>query len=66
MADKVTAVVLGGSPRILDGVTTVGDVKGRLNVAGHTANVNGEPAGDDFELEDYEFVSLSPSVKGGK
>lgn len=62
---KVTAQVLGGEVKVLEGVECVGDVKEEMSVASHTATVNGEPADDDFELEDYEFVSLSPSVKGG-
>lgn len=62
---KVTGQVLGGDPKVLDGVTTVGDVKGRLQVSNHTATVNGEPADDGYELSDYEFVTLSPAVKGG-
>ena len=66
MANKITAVVLGGNPVVLDDVETIGDVKARLSVTRHTATVNGEPAENDFELEDFEFVSLSPSVKGGR
>jgi len=65
MANNVTACVLGGDPVVLNGVDTVGDVKTELVVEGYTATVNGEPADDDFVLEDYEFVSLSPAVKGG-
>jgi hypothetical protein len=62
---KVTAQVLGGDPKLLDDVGTVGQVKSRMNAAGHTATVNGEPADDDHQLSDYEFVTLSPAVKGG-
>jgi hypothetical protein len=62
---KVTAQVLGGEVKVLEDVFDVGEVKAELQVPEHTATVNGEPADDDYELEDYEFVSLSPSVKGG-
>lgn len=62
---KVTAQVLGGDPQVLEEMRTVGAVKEKLNVSGHTATVNGEPADDGYELADYEFVSLSPAVKGG-
>jgi len=61
---KVHAQVLGGEIVELD-CDTVEEVKLELGVEGHTASVNGEPADDDFELEDFEFVSLSPAVKGG-
>jgi hypothetical protein len=63
---KVTAQVLGGDPKVLDDCGTVGQVKSRLGVATHTATVNGEPAEDSYQLSDFEFVSLSPAVKGGK
>jgi len=62
---KVTAQVLGGDPKLLEGVDTVAEVKSRLQVSGHTATVNGEAADDDYQLSDYEFVTLSPAVKGG-
>ena len=64
---KVTAQVLGGEMDVLeleDGAT-VADVKAEMDVAGYVATVNGEPADDDFELAEYEFCTLSPSVKGG-
>ena len=67
MADNVTAQILGEDPRLFDGVFTVADVKEELGVSSGTysSSVNGEPADDDYELEDYENVTLSPSVKGG-
>lgn len=65
---KVTAQVLGGDPKVLDhsDIVTVADVKARLQVPNHTATVNGDTVRDDHELSDYEFISLSPAVKGGK
>jgi hypothetical protein len=62
---KVTAQVLGGEVKVLEDVDTVGEVKDLMGVSSHTATVNGEPAEDDDALMDFEFVSLSPSVKGG-
>ena len=61
---KVTAQVLGGDPKVLEGMGTVGDVKAKLQATNHTATVNGEPVEDSYELDDYEFVSLAPAVKG--
>lgn len=66
MAKKITAQVLGGQPKTFDGVDTIEDLKKKLTLGdGYAASVNGEPADDDYELNDYEFVSLAPAVKGG-
>ena len=67
MANKVTGVVLGGAPQILDGVNTIGDVRKKMNIAAnYEASVDGEPADNDYELDDYNHVSFAPAVKGGK
>ena len=65
--NKVTVQVLGSTARVvgLDEVATVGEAKELMGVPNYTATVNGEPAEDDDMLEDYSFVSLAPSVKGG-
>ena len=63
---KVQAQVLGGGIQEVDSVRTVGDVKTRLGVPNHAATVNGNSVRDSYGLSDYEFVSLSPAVKGGK
>lgn len=60
---KVHVQVVGGSVKELE-ADTVADVKTQLGVANHAATVNGEPETDDYELADFEFVSLAPSVKG--
>ena len=64
---KVTAQVLGGELDVLELAegATVGEVKEVMGVPTYTATVNGEPQDDDFELADFEFCTLSPSVKGG-
>jgi hypothetical protein len=65
MANKVTAQVIGGEPRVLDGVCSVRDVKRAMGVPTYTASVNGDQRDDSFALEDYAFVSLAAPVKGG-
>jgi hypothetical protein len=62
---KVVGQVIGGEERILDGMTTVADVKRELGVPSYTALVNGNPASDSQRLNDRDFVSLSTSTKGG-
>lgn len=64
MANKITAQAVGGQPKVLDNVETVGDLKEQMNLSSYQATVNGEAADDDYELSDYEFVSLAPKVKG--
>lgn len=66
MAKNVTAQVLGGQTKVLQDVDTVQDVLNALELDGaYAASVNGEPATNESELNDYEFVSFSPAVKGG-
>ena len=65
MANNVMATVVGGTPQTLSNVSTVGDVKAKLNVnENYTATVNGETANNSTRLEGYEQVHLSPPVKG--
>jgi hypothetical protein len=61
---KVQVQVLGGDIKQIE-AATVAEAKQQMGVPSHTATVNGEPATDSTELEDYQFVSLSPAVKGG-
>ncbi len=66
MADKVRAQVLGGAEKTFDDVETVADLRKELKLErGYAVTVNGEPADEDQELNDYEFVSFAPAVKGG-
>lgn len=61
---KVTGQVIGGSAKVFENASTVGEIKELMNAKTHTATVNGEPADDSDELNDYDFVSLAPAVKG--
>jgi len=63
MASVVVSAV-GGSPQRVT-ADTVGEAKRALACANYTATLNGEPADDDLELQDEDYVALSPSVKGG-
>lgn len=64
MAQNVTAQVMGGQPKIFSDVETIKDLKGKLGLSNHTATINGEPASDDESLDDYNFVTFAPAVKG--
>lgn len=61
---KVNVQVLGGTIKQIE-ADTVADVKSQLSVPNHTATVNGDSVDGNYVLEDYQFVSLSPAVKGG-
>lgn len=65
MAKQVTVIVSGGSPQVLNDVSTVGDIKERLGKQSFLAKVNGESADDEDELDDYSHVTLAENVKGG-
>ena len=60
---KVHAQVVGGSIKEIT-ATTVREVKEQLDATKHTATVNGDPVDDNYELSDFEFVSLAAAVKG--
>lgn len=61
---KVQAQVAGGSIKQI-AASTVRDAKAKMNCAGYTATVNGDPADDSYELSDFEFVALAKPVKAG-
>lgn len=67
MASKVTAQVIGGQAKTLDGVRTVRDVAQEIGLSGETrqVTVNGEPASYTTELKDYAFVYFTDAKKGG-
>ena len=60
---KVHTQVTGGSIQEKE-ATTVGELKSLLGLTNYTATVNGDPASDDYELEDFEFVSFALATKG--
>lgn len=64
---NVIACVLGGTPRRLT-ASSVGDVKRQMGLSTpHAAVINGETQADAYsDLEDEDFISLSPQVKGGR
>lgn len=65
MARNVIAQVLGGQKRILDGASTVSDVRRQLGIgAQFAAQVNGSAAGDSQYLDDQDFVTFAEQVKG--
>lgn len=67
MANKITGQVLGGVEKVMESAETVKDVFNELGLTGnYSATINGEPADMDADLNDYEFVAFSPSVKGGQ
>lgn len=66
MANNIIGQAMGGSKQVLDGVSTVYDVKVKLGCTdGYTALVDGDPQSDGYLLTDGEMVTLSKAVKGG-
>lgn len=65
MAKNVTAVQLGGNPKIMNDVDTVQDILDQFELSGVSIKINGETADADTELNDYDFVSFGERVKGG-
>lgn len=66
MAKQVQAQVAGGDIKTFKNVETVRDLRVKLDLGkDHSATVNGEPAKDDSELEDFQFVAFAPKVAGG-
>ena len=62
---KIQAQVTGGAIKQIE-ASTIKDAKAQLGVPNYSAQVNGDPQSDDYELSDYEFLSLTESVKGGQ
>lgn len=60
---KVQVQVVGGDIKQHE-VETVSELLSKLGLTNYQASVNGEPVDSDYELSDYEFVSLAPRVKG--
>jgi hypothetical protein len=66
MANNVTTKVLGGQAKVLESFEgSVADLKKELGLAeSYQASINGSPAENDKEIEDYAFVTFAPAVKG--
>lgn len=63
--ENVIAQVIGGSKKVLDGVSTVADVKKELSADGYVAQINGRPADDETQVRSGDFVTLAKAAKGG-
>lgn len=61
---KVQVQVAGGSIQQKD-VGTVGELAKTVGAIGYQATVNGEPMNENYELQDFEFVSFAKPVKAG-
>lgn len=67
MANNVSTVLLGGSPRIANDVSTVQELADKLSIeSGLQVTINGKAADYSTALDDYAFVSFGAKVKGGK
>lgn len=65
MAQNIIGQVLGGQKKILDNVSSVGDVRRALGLGNqYRASVDGTPAEDGQFLRDGNYVSFSEAVKG--
>ena len=65
MANNVTAQSLGAQPKVLNDVTTVGDIISQLELDNPSVKVNGQTVDANYELNDFDFVSFGAKVKGG-
>ena len=65
MANNVTALQLGGQPKVLNNMETVNDILELFELDNPSIKVNGETVNSDYELSDYDFVSFGEKVKGG-
>jgi hypothetical protein len=62
---NVIAQVSGGEKKVLDNVTTVGDVKEILKLAAnYQGAIDGVPADDSAELSVGDYVTFAEKVKG--
>ena len=61
---KVTVTISGGSPKIVEGVNTISELKQKLGKTNYLSAINGDPASDEDDLLDGAFVTLSENVKG--
>lgn len=62
---NVAAKVVGGQLKEYS-ANTVSDLKDEMGLTGnYSAQINGEPADQEDDLEDHDFVTFTQSVKGG-
>lgn len=59
----VSALAVAGKLQVIE-ASTVGELKQKMGLPTYSASVNGEPMQDHEPLEDNQFVSLAPQVKG--
>ncbi len=65
MAQNIITQVLGGSKSVMDGVSTIADIRAKLSLgANYSASIDGEPASDSSEVVDGNYVSFAHQVKG--
>lgn len=61
----VAAKVVGGKLKEFD-VDSVSELKSEMGLTGnYSAQINGEPADDEDDLNDHDFVTFTQSVKAG-
>lgn len=64
---SVIGCVLGGTPKRVDNVSNVAQVKDKLGLGTgkFAVTVNGESADEGDSVSDDQLVSFAPAVKGG-
>ncbi len=60
---KIKAQVVGGEVKDIY-AANVKEAKEQLSATTYTANINGDPVDNDYALEDGDFLTLAPAVKG--
>lgn len=66
MAAQVQVQVTGGPIKLVKNVDTVQELREKLELGkDYTATVKGEPADDDQDLEEFDFVGFAQAVRGG-
>lgn len=61
---NVKVQVAGGAQQDKS-ASTVGEARQSVGAIGYQASVNGEPADDNYQLRNNDFVSFSKPVKAG-
>lgn len=61
----ITYKVAGASKAQSAEADTIGELKRKASLDKYSASINGEPAGDGQSLEDGNYVTFAPAVKGG-